>query len=332
MPSISNPQAGDVHVNRPLTNFAQKYMQDANAFQAMRAFPNLPVEKQSDLYGIFDRADFYRDEADERADGTESKGGGFSISTTPYFCKVFAWHKDVTDRQRANQDSWVNLDRSASQFVTHKLLIRREARFILSYFGSGIWTNQVTGVASGPSGAQFLRWDVSTSDPIADVRLGIQTVQGKTGYRPNKMMLSRPVYNALVDNDAILARISGGSTRDIPAIVLQTLITQLFELDAIYILDAVVNSANKGATESTAFMAGKHALLYYAPNSVSSDQEPTAGLQFSWTGYVGATPNGMVIRRFRHELVRGDRVEGEMSFDYKVTGAELGYFFITAIS
>lgn len=329
--TVTNPTAGDVHVNRPLTNFSQKYLQSADAFQATKAFPNLPVQKQSDLYGVFNRADFFRDEADERADGTESKGGGFSLSTTPYFCRVYAYHKDVTDRQRANQDDWVKLDESASQYLTHKLLIRRERVFLNAYFANSIWGVTVTGVTgAGTPGTSFTQWDQAASDPVADVRYGIEVVQGKTGYRPNKMLISRQVWNKLVDNDSILARISGGATRDMPAMVLRTLLAQLFELQAIFVLDSVVNASLPGVAESTAFAAGKHALLYYAPDSVSGSDEPTAGLQFSWTGFGGATPNGARIKRFRMENIEADRVEGQMSFDYRVTGAELGFMFLNA--
>ena len=82
MPLITRPTASDVHVDVPLTNFSVKYMQDQGVFVAQRAMPDLPVQKQSDLYWEFDRADFFRDEAEERADGAESAGGGFGLSST----------------------------------------------------------------------------------------------------------------------------------------------------------------------------------------------------------------------------------------------------------
>lgn len=330
--TLSNPLAGDLHVNAPLTNFGQKYLQDASAFVAGVAMPNLPVSKQSDLYWIFDRADWYRDEAKERADGTESEGSGFSLSTSPYYAKVYAHHKDVTDRQRANADAAVNPDNSAVEFVTRKLLIRREALFISKFFVTSVWANQDVGVTSGPvAGTSFLRWDVSTSDPVNDVRMAIELVQGKTGYRMNKMLIQRQVWNRLLENDSILSRIVGGATANTPAIVMKQLIAQLFEIDAIYILEAVWNTANKGATEATSFMAGKHALLYYAPNSVSVE-EPTAGVTFSWTGFMGATSNGMRIKRFRMEELESDRVEGQMAFVQQIIGSDLGFFFLDAIS
>lgn len=317
---VTNPTAGDVHVNTPLTNFSQKYLLDADMFVATRAFPNAPVTKQSDLYYEFNRGDFYRDEAEERADGAESSGSGFRLSTNPYFARVYAFHKDVTDRQRANQDSAVQLDNSATQFVTHKLMIRRERIFASTYMTTGVWTTDNTSV----------NWSLGTSDPITDFRTGKRTVQGLTGYRPNKAVMGRQAYDTLLDNDAVLERITGGANNNMPAMVMRQLLAQLFELDAIYVMDAVYNSAEADASDPTSetiqFIGGDNVLLYYAPDSVALN-EPTAGVQFSWTGLLGNTANGMRIRRFRMESRQSDRIEGEMSFDYKLTGADLGYFF-----
>ena len=148
MPIVTNPTAGDIHVNRPLTNFSQKYLLDASMFVSLNAFPNLPVQFQSDLYYEFDRDDFMRDDAQERADGTESAGGGFTLSTSPYFAKVYAYHKDVTDRQRANADSQVALDESAAQFVMQKLMIRRERLFQETFMATSVWTTDWAGTTN----------------------------------------------------------------------------------------------------------------------------------------------------------------------------------------
>jgi hypothetical protein len=323
MPIVTNPTAGDVHVNGPLTNFSQKYIQDESVFIATRAFPNVPVAKQSDLYYTFSRADFFRDEAEERADGTESAGGGFNLSTDPYFARVYAYHKDVTDRQRDNQDSSVQLDQSATQFVTQKLLIRRERLFVTAMFSTGVWTG-------GASDDENVNWLVGGSNPITDIRLRMQDIHSGTGFRPNKMIIGRQGFDTLMDQDDILARITGGANNALPAQVQKQLLAQLFELDEIFVMDSVFNSALEGATESTDFIGGDNCLLYYAPNSVALDQ-PTAGLQFSWTGFRGATNNGMRIKRMRAELREADRIEGQMAFDYQVTAPELGHMF-TSVS
>lgn len=317
MPIVTNPTAGDVHVNRPLTNFSQKYLMDAAMFTAMMAWPNLPVTNQSDTYYVFDRGDFYRDEAEERADGSESAGGGFNLSDDPYFARVYAFHKDVTDRQRANQDPGIQLDQSATQYVTHKMLIRRERVMQANLFATSRWATDFTPTT---------KWDTVNSNPIEEVRTGIRTVHQATGYRPNKMLIGREAYDTLLDNDDILSRITGGSTNAIPAMVMRSLLAALFEIDAIYVMDSVYNTANEGATDSNAFIGGDNALLYYAPDSVGLE-EPTAAVQFSWTGLMGSTENGIRIKRFRIEPKESDRIEAQMSFDFKLVASELGYFF-----
>jgi len=320
---VTNPTAGDVHVNAPLTNFGQKYLLNASSFIASRAMPNIPVAKQSDLYYEFNKGDFLRDEAAQRADGTESAGGGFRLSTTPYYANVYAFHKDITDRQRANQDVQVRLDQSASQWVIQKLLIKRELLFTSSYISSGKWATDKTLTADE-------KWDNALSDPIQQIREGKRTVQGQTGMRPNKMVIARDAYDALLDNDAIVGRIAGGATVALPAMVQKQRLTELLELEEIYVLDGIYNSAKANLADPTAatigFMSTGTALLYYAPSSVNLD-EPTAGSQFSWTGFTGATDSGQRIKRFRMENLSSDRVEGEMAFDYKLVGSELGYFF-----
>ncbi len=322
MPIVTNPTAGDVHVSVPLTNFSQKFMQDANAFIGLRGMPNLPVTKQADLYYVFDRADFYRDEAEERADGTESAGGGFNLSTEPYYAKVYAFHKDVTDRQRANQDSVIRLDNSATQYVTHKLMIRRERLFQQTYVAGNVWNN---GTAN-PVAGQDVDWSNPASNPIKDIRDAIRGVHELTGYRPNKMIIGRAGYDVLLDNDEILSRITGGATTAQPAQVMRELLAALFELDQILVMDSVVNTGVRGDDENNQFIAGDNAVLYYAPNSVGID-EPTAGVQFSWTGLMGNTGNGMRMKRFRMESREADRIEGQMSFDYRVTSSALGHYF-----
>lgn len=326
MPMVTNPTAGDVHVNVPLTNFSQKFLQSNEAFVATTAWPNLPVAKQSDLYYVFDTGDFYRDEAEQRADGTESAGAGFDLSQDPYFAHVFAFHKDVTDRQRANQDTPVNLEQSATQFVTHKLLIRRERVMQQRLFANNLWFNGTA--AAVDATATNTNW--VTGDPIAEIRAAITGVHLQTGYRPNRMLIGRQAYDVLMDNDEILSRITGGSTVAQPAMVMRRLLAQLFELDSIHVMDAVFNQSARGVAASNAFIGGADALIYYAPSAVGLE-EPTAAVQFSWTGMTGNTNNGMRIKRFRVEPKESDRIEGQMSFDFRLTSGALGHFF-TAVT
>ena len=58
----AQPTPGDVHVDSPMTNISIAYLQAASLFVADRVFPNIPVQKQSDLYFKYDRGMFNRDQ------------------------------------------------------------------------------------------------------------------------------------------------------------------------------------------------------------------------------------------------------------------------------
>jgi len=70
---MPQPTQNDVHVDAILTNMSIAFMQEADNFVASRAFPSVPVQKQSDKFFQYTQADFFRDNVQPRADGTESR-------------------------------------------------------------------------------------------------------------------------------------------------------------------------------------------------------------------------------------------------------------------
>jgi len=288
------------------------------------------VSKQSDKYFTYDRGYFNRAEMKKRAPGTESAGATYAISTDSYSADVWALHRDVADQIRANADTPISLDREAVELLTLQALLRKEKEWAASFFVTSVWTTQRTGVAASPTGTQFLRWDDAASTPIEDVRRGVRTVHESTGFRPNKMVLGRAVYDALLDHPDIVGRIDRGQTSG-PAMVMRDALAALFELDEVLVMDAIQNTANEGATNVHAFIGGKNALLLYTPSSPGL-MIPSAGYTFTWSGLLGAGALGSRISRMRMEHLKSDRLEIEMAFDQKQVSADLGAFFLTAVS
>lgn len=328
----AQPSRSDVHVDRPLTNISIAFMQTAAAFVADRVFPNIPVMKQSDRYTQYDRGMFNRDSMQLRAPASESAGADYDIDTTPtYFCDTYGLHKDVPDQVRANADQPINLDRESTEFLSLQALLKREVNFATRYFAASVWTGEVDGVSGAPGADQFQRWDEAAATPIEDVRTGKRSVQELTGFRPNKLVCGRAVFDALVDHPDIVGRIDRGQTPNGPAITLRENLAALFELESVEVMDAIQNTAVEGAANVHAFIGGKSAMLVYAaPNP--GLMVPSAGYTFSWTGLLGSGVFGNRISRFRMENKKADRVEIEQSFDQKVVSADLGYFFATAVS
>lgn len=326
------PTPGDVHVNAPLTNISIAFLQNAANFVAARVFPNIPVSKQSDRYYTYDRGDFNRDEMRERAPSTESAGGGYTLDNTPtYYAPVYAFHKDIPDEVRANADAALNPDREATAFVTHKALIKREKIFVSRFFAGGLWTNDVDGVASNPTGGNVLQWNDANSTPIENVRLAKRTIAQSTGFEPNKLVLGRAVYDALLDHPDIIDRVKYGQTAGAPAQANLNVLAALFQVDEILVMNAIENTANEGASAAHSFIGGKKALLCYSTPSPGL-MTPTAGYTFSWTGLLGSGAEGNRIRSFRMEQIKSDRVEIEMAFDSKLVSADLGYFWDSIVA
>jgi hypothetical protein len=337
--SIVQPSRGAVHVNQPLTNISIAYLQSTDHFIADKAFPPILVAKQSDAYFTYDRGEFNRDEMQERGPATESAGGTYNISTDTYYSRVFAYHKDIPDQVRANADSPINLDREATEFVTHKALINREVNWVSKYFTAGnpgdTWTFDVDGVSAGATApASFdptdaanndkLHWSDPASTPIEDVRQGLRYVLESTGFQPNCLTLGKAVYDALLDHPDIVGRIDRGQTSG-PARTSLVTLGDLFEIEKVLVMRSIRNTAAQGQTAAHTFIGGKHALLSYSPPSPGL-MTPSSGYTFMWSGMEGGG-NGLRIKRFRIEPIASDRVEIEMAYDHKLVSSDLGYFF-----
>lgn len=325
---MPNPTRGDVHVNRPLTNISVAYMQDATNFIAGRVFPVVSVQKQSDTYFTYSKDDFFRDEAKERAPGTESAGGGFNVSTAPpYFCRVYSWHEDIADQTRANQDDPLSLDQDATEVVTQKMLLKREKTWVSGFFKAGVWGTNKAGVTGSPSGSQFKRWDEAGSTPIADIENERIRIGEMTGHRPNKLVLNPYVFMALRNHAEVLDRIKYTQR----GLVSAELLASLLEVDEVLVPFATENTAKEGAAGAYNFVYGKGALLVHAAKSPGL-RKPSGGYTFGWKGFHGASGDGTRIKSFRMEHLESDRIEGEMAYDQKLVSADVGVFFEDAVS
>ena len=328
---MSNPTQNSVHVDQLLTNVSVAFQQDQTAFVASRIFPDVPVDKRSDKYVVVPAGDFNRDEMEQRADATQSAGGSFDFSEDSYFAKVYAFHKDWGEQTIANADAQFGLERNITEYLTLKALLKKEKIFATGFFTTGVWTTDKVGVASGPTGTQFLQWDNANSDPIADITFAITSQQILTGFRPNTLVLGRQVLDVLELHPDIIDRVKYGTQTDVSIADISHL-RMLFKVDDIIVMEAIENTAAKGQTAVNAFIGGKNALLLYrtmAPGTFV----PTAGYTFSWRGLTGTTGMGTRTLSYQIPLTPGGRrLEIEMAFDMKVVSADMGTFFSAAVA
>lgn len=345
---FSSPSRGDVHVDAVLTNISLAFMQEASNFVARRAFMEVPVSYQSDVYYTYPRGEFNRNQMEERAPGTESAGANYDVDTQNYRCKVYALHKNIDDQTRSNTDSPINLDRETTMFLTMKSMLNQEVDWVGKFFGgsglgfdatpdTGTWTFVADGVDTGETARNarvftadgtnnILRWNVANSTPIEDVRDARTVVLQETGFEPNVLVLGRRVVDVLKDHPDIIGRIDAGQTPGGPARTMLENLAALFEVDEILVSNAIQNTAKLGATDSHSFIAGDQALLLYRPGSPGL-MTPSAGYTFLWSGFSGANNGGLRIKNFRVETIESDRIEAQVAYDHNRVAKDLGFYF-----
>lgn len=325
---MPQPTISQVHIDAILTNISVAYMQKAENFIADKVFPIVPVDKKSNKYFKYDKNDWFRDEAQRRAPGTESAGGGYNLSTDTYSADVWAFHKDVDDQTLANADSPLNPLREAAEFVTSRLLLRREVQFISDFMTTGVWATDVTGVSASATSSQFIQWnDYANSDPIEDIEEAKAKILSTTGYEGNTLVLGYEVFRQLKNHPDIVDRYKYTTS----SVITEEMMARLFGVDRILVAKSVRATNNEGATGAYAFNFGKAAcLLHSAPNP--GLMTPSAGYIFAWTGVSGGLGATIGTSQFRMEYLKASRVEAEVAFDNKVVASDLGYFFATAVA
>jgi hypothetical protein len=317
---MPQPTSYDVHVDAPLTNISVAYIQSQDNFIASKVFPIVPVTKASNKYYVFTKNDWFRDEAQRRADTDESAGSGYNLTTDSYSCDVWAFHKDVGDKTRANADNPIDLDRGATEFVTQRLLLRQEVQWASDFFTTGIWGTDVVG------NTDFNKWsNYASSDPIGDIETGKQTILGNTGFMPNMLVLGYAVFRYLKHHPDLVDRMKYTTSK----VITEDILAQLFGVGTVLVAKAVKATNNEGATAVYAFTHASSAMLAYV-NPSPGLLQPSAGYIFAWNGVSGGLGENIGVSRIRMEARKADRVEGEIAFADKVVATDLGYFFSAA--
>lgn len=335
---MPTPTLGDVHVNRPLTVMSVGYLQDQKDFVASVVFPPIPVPMKSDLYYVYNRGDYFRNNMQLRAPGTPAAASGYKLATQNYSANVWAEKKIIDDQIRANSDQPLQPDRDATFWLTQQALINRDVNWVSAYFTTGIWGTTVTGVTGVPGGGQFLRWSQSGSTPINDVLTGQLQIKSTTGFWPNVLVLGAQTFITLLTNAQVVDRLKYGQTAPGAVVVSTSDLEALFKVKRVVVASAIQTtsaesnqlSSDTPVPDTFGFIAGANALLAYAADAPGIFSA-SAGYTFNWTGLMGSTAAGMRIKKYRWEIDAADHVEIESAYAFGLVGADLGYFFAACV-
>lgn len=319
------PQLNQANVDAVLSNISVAYSQDQTKFIANKVFPIVPVDKKSGIFMKYNREDWNRDEAQKRADITESAGSGFDVSRDTYNTDVYAFHMDVGDQALANAMTPFQPMQEATRFVAGRLLLRQEVDFATSFFKTGVWGTDYTGqtgTVTGITGSNFTQFDkYDTSDPMLVMEQAKELVATTTGYDVNTMVLGRKVLSVLKQHPDIIDRVKYTSS-DLPDL---QLIARLFGVERVFVGSSFRNTAKEGQGEALTQNYSNSILLTHTASSPGL-LTPSAGYTFSWDGVSDGAGLSIGTRSWYMQELRATRVESESAWSNKVVAPDLGVF------
>lgn len=296
------PNPADIHVDAPLSNFALSYK--ADGFVGYDVAPVVGVQKESDKYYIFGESQEHTTPGNfVRADGTKANEIRFDVTSSDYSCVEYANRYFISDRKVRNADPQVNLAMIGTELMKRKLDLAKEIRLQDLLQGTG---GSISGAA--PS----VKWDTSSCDIEGDINTARQTIIKATGVKPNFMLMSREVHDALYVSikDNYNSNLTVGDRLQFGALP-----PVLWGLRVI-VADAVKNSSNPGQTVSNGFVWNDTVVIGYI--------EPSVSLQTMSLIYTFQVLAPAVIR-YRDEERRGEFVELSLLEVEKVVCASCGY-------
>lgn len=299
---MPTPTLRDVHIEAPLSNVSIAFRNES--YIGEQLFPNVKVQKKTDLYWIFEKSAWFRNEVGTRAPGTRAPRADYSISTGSYVCLVYALAKAIPDEVRENVDAPLRPDVETTEFLTDSLLRALEVRIAnKTTGGSSLWAN-----AASPS----IQWSDPNSDPLGDLENAINNVTAAIGRAPNKMAMSWDVWRYLKNHPDLLDRIrytrSNGRVEpgDLAAWT---------DIPSVLIGRSIYDKASEGQSASMAYIWGDGVWLGYVTNAPALLQ-PTAGYTVEW--------QARQVKRFREDQEYQDVVEVSHSTAELITASDAG--------
>lgn len=288
MSRVYDIRKGLITPHTALTNMAIAWYQNAANHFAKTLFPTCPVQLSSDNYYVFDKEDLLRDNWQRKPETGTVSPAVLSEHTEQYTCHVDQMRMSInmirqTDLNRRQGPSIANTKQQRTKAIAEQRNIHEDKMFANSFFKSGVWGNEWTGVdGTSTTGKQFTKFSDDNSEPIKLIdQLRTETLQ-ETGRELNRIGMGINVFNALKEHPGILERIKYGGTTANPAMVTERVLAELFKVEKIVVLKSIHNDARLGEDKNMKFIGDPNALLFTYATNTPSVEEPSAGYIFTW--------------------------------------------------
>jgi hypothetical protein len=311
------PEARDLHVDAVLTGLSLKYRNEAMLWPLV--LPVVKVNKRSDLFIVYTKADSFRLESDMLGPRSMPNEADWGKGTDNYSVKDHGRGGWLAQADIDNADNPLQPEVDTNEFLNMLLDIAQEKRVADVVFAAGTYPSGNKTQLSGTG-----QWGSTADDPIGDMLTAIE----QCFQRANTVVMGTDVWKIFRKLPEVLDAVKGSTRYQESPGGLATIeeMRGLFEVENWLVGRARYNTAKEGQTASYARLWGKHCAALYV--------EKNPGVRSITFGMTFAEMLRQTARDF--DLKRG--VKGAHYFkvawnsDEKVVASDLGYFIQDAVA
>ena len=316
---MPSPTPETVHVDQLLSNVSIAYR--PVGMIAEEVFPVVPVNKQSGLFPIYNKSNWFRIPNTRHSPGTNPNEVSFTVGSGQYICQKWGLGTDVWYETQRNADNPYQPLQDGTEFLRDQLALDYEAR-VFTLLSTGCGSQQLL------TGTDALN-DFDNSDPLTVFRTARQAVRSTTGRRPNTCIIGQKAWDVLQYHpDLVRAAYPGAG---IGGTLQQDQFARILGVDRILVGETIKNTAQEGQTDTFTDVWSTHIFYLYVEPSPGL-MKPTFGYSFRWAYPNDGTPPAFSINRM--EAPKRESTELWTSYyqDERILAPELGFLIGTGIS
>lgn len=244
-------------------------------------FPAIDVTQRGGCVTEFGRESFFNYKA-RRAPGADAMNIQFGYEGKPFSLDQYSLDAPVAREhaEEAQAVPGIDLGKRAVATVMDSLTLSLEIEQAeLASNPDSYPANNRLALTGGD------RWDVDTSDPIADIEAAKDQVRTTSGVEPNRMVLNSKGFRALKGHPKIIERFKYTSSESITS----KMLAGLFDLEELEVGKATyMDSVAEDAVFKEAW--GNIAALAYVPSENRSMEQPSFGYTYTLKGHPFVEP------------------------------------------
>lgn len=311
------PSPAQIHVNKALSNISNAYK--STRLIADIVAPRVNVQHESDVYYMYSKDSLILPQT-ARANGASANEATWSVSTSSYTLAQHSLKSLVTDRDRSNADPAIRLDVDTTEYLTEKILMRKEVAIADLLTTRASWSN-ITSLTS------TFAWNQQTtlSNPIVFVDTASSVIAQQSGMVPNTVIVNDPTFRAAKEHPQVVDRVKYTSADS----VTESILAKLMNVQRFLVAGGIRNTGQEGLGDTTtnqSFIWTDCAFVCYI--------EPNPGLKKPSTVYQFTKSefgNPYKVKTWREEEREGDFIEVSTMFQFKVIASDTAYIIADTI-